>query len=285
MLSSAVEYPCGKVPLQNNNSYSQKQFVGGIQCPRGHCPWQVLIDYNGESLCGAALLDDNWVITAAHCVHQKDTDRLKVITGDHDLDVMDGSEEVYNVTRVVVHENYDPVSMDSDLALLQLHEQPKRSVYTVPVCLPTPHLAENELAAIRFHMLSGWGKRTPGDNIYPTKGLKTPSSATLQRLAVPLFPTAQCEVKSGVNITANMFCAGYTEGSQDSCRGHDGSPLVTRYEGTYFLTGIMSWGKGCSQPGNYGIYTKVANFLKWLEMVKKTNTESLNISGFPSTHK
>lgn len=206
-------------------------------------------------------------------------------SGDHDLDVMDGSEEAYNVTRVIIHENYDPVSLDSDLALIQLSEEPKRSVYAVPVCLPTPHLAQNELEAIRFHTLSGWGKRTLGDNIPPSKGLKAPSSATLQRLAVPLFPTAQCVVKSGVNITTNMFCAGYTEGSHESCRGHDGSPLVTRYEGTSFLTGVVSWGKGCSQPGNYRIYTKVANFLKWLEMVMKTPIKPLNISGFPSTHK
>ncbi|XP_050956031.1 coagulation factor VIIi [Labeo rohita] len=278
---TAVEYPCGKIPLQKNTVYSQKQFVGGIHCPRGHCPWQVLIDYNGESLCGAALLDDNWVVTAAHCVHHKDIKRLKVITGDHDLDVMDGSEEAYNVARVVIHENYDPVSLDSDLALLQLSEEAKRSAYAVPVCLPTPQLAQGELEAVRFHALSGWGKRTVGDNIHPSKGLEAPSSSTLQRQAVPLLPAAQCAAKSGVNVTANMFCAGYAEGGKESCRGHDGSPLVTRYDGTSFLTGVVSWGKGCDQPGYYGIYTKVANFLKWLETVMKTPVEQLNISRSP----
>lgn len=197
-------------------------------------------------------------------------------SGDHDLDVMDGPEEAYNVAGVVIHENYDPESLDSDLALLKLHEKLKRSAYAVPVCLPTAELAQIELAAVRFHTLSGWGKRTAGDNIHPSKGLKAPSSATLQRLAVPLLPTAQCVSSSGVNVTANMFCAGYVEGGHESCRGHDGSPLVTRYEGTSFLTGVVSWGKGCDRPGYYGIYTKVANFLKWIEIVMKTPTEGLN---------
>ncbi len=196
--------------------------------------------------------------------------RFGLFSGDHDLDVMDGSEEVYDVTRVVIHESYNPVSLDSDLALLQLRGEAKRSTYAVPVCLPTPQLAQNELTAIRFHTLSGWGKRTAGDNIHPSKGLEGPSSSTLQWLAVPLMPAAQCAEKSGVNITANMFCAGYTKGIQESCRGHDGSPLVSRYEGTSFLTGVVSWGKGCDQPGYYGIYTKVSNFLKWLEVVMKT---------------
>lgn len=197
-------------------------------------------------------------------------------SGDHDLDVMDGPEEAYNVAGVVIHENYDPESLDSDLALLKLHEKLKRSAYAVPVCLPTAELAQIELAAVRFHTLSGWGKRTAGDNIHPSKGLKAPSSATLQRLAVPLLPTAQCVSSSGVNVTANMFCAGYVEGGHESCRGHDGSPLVTRYEGTSFLTGVVSWGKGCDRPGYYGIYTKVANFLKWIEIVMKTPIEGLN---------
>ncbi len=196
--------------------------------------------------------------------------RVGLSSGDHDLDVMDGSEEAYDVARVVIHESYDPVSLDSDLALLQLRGEAKRSAYAVPVCLPTPQLAQNELAFVRFHTLSGWGKRTTGDNTHPSKGLEAPSSATLQWLAVPMMPTAQCAEKSGVNITANMFCAGYAEGGLESCRGHDGSPLVTRYEGTSFLMGVVSWGKGCDQPGYYGIYTKVANFLKWLEVVMKT---------------
>lgn len=134
MVECAVEHPCGKVPLQIHTVHSHKQFAGGIHCPRGHCPWQVLIDYKGESLCGGALLENGWVITAAHCVHQRDINHMKIITGDHDLDVSDGSEEAYDVTLKFIPENYNPVTLDGDLALLQLSVKPKLGTPCPFVC-------------------------------------------------------------------------------------------------------------------------------------------------------
>ncbi|KAI4891022.1 hypothetical protein NFI96_013879, partial [Prochilodus magdalenae] len=259
-----VQYPCGKAPLQMNQTVLP-QAVSGNQCPKGHCPWQVLLDYRGERLCGGVLVDASWVITAAHCVDKRDINYLKVIAGAHNVDIMDGTEQVFPVTHVIVHESYDPVSMDSDLALLRLQTPATLSAYTVPVCLPTLQFADMELAAVRFHTVSGWGRLTDGGNVQSSQLPKELKSPILRKLEVPLLPNPQCFLKSGVNITDNMLCAGYFEGRQESCRGNDGSPLVTQYGDTTFLTGIVSWGKGCAHPGFYRIYTKVSNFLDWIQ--------------------
>ncbi|XP_072514094.1 coagulation factor X [Salminus brasiliensis] len=267
-----VKYPCGKAPLQMNQTVLPRA-VSGYQCPKGHCPWQVLLDDKGESLCGGVLVDANWVITAAHCVDKRDITHLKVIAGDHNIDIMDSTEQALPVTHVIIHEKYDPVSMDSDLALLRLRDPATFSAHVVPICLPTYQFAEMELAAVRFHTVSGWGQRTEGGNVRDSP--KGPVSPVLRKLAVPLLPKPLCELKSGVNITDNMFCAGYFEGRQESCRGDDGSPLVTQYGETTYLTGIVSWGKGCSQPGFYGIYTKVSSFLDWIQQGMSTPTDQI----------
>ncbi|XP_017557328.1 coagulation factor VIIi [Pygocentrus nattereri] len=259
-----VQYPCGKAPLQLNQTVIPRT-VSGQECPKGHCPWQVLLDYHGESLCGGVLVDASWVITAAHCVDKRDTNYLKVIAGDHNIDIMDDTEQAFPVTHVIVHESYDPVSMDSDLALLRLHKPATLSAHTVPICLPTLQFAHMELASVRFHSVSGWGRHTEGGNAPGSQRPKGPKSPILRKLAVPLLPKPLCSLKSGVNITENMLCAGYFEGRQESCRGDDGSPLVTQYGDTTFLTGIVSWGKGCAHPGFYRIYTKVSNFLDWIQ--------------------
>ncbi|XP_030635440.1 coagulation factor VII [Chanos chanos] len=262
-----VQYPCGKIPHQGSNQTGQLQtrLVGGNQCPKGHCPWQVLLQHKGQSLCGGVLVDDRWVVTAAHCLDKKNAKDLTVVTGEHDLEVQEGSEQKIPVSQIIVRESYDPGSMDSDLALLRLSEPAVFSAHSVPICLPTRAFAESELSAVRFHKISGWGRRTEGGNIHLPQSPVKPTSPILRQLDVPVLLTPQCALKSGVNITDNMFCAGYMEGNQESCRGDDGSPLVTQYKGTYFLSGVVSWGRGCAHPGYYGIYTKVSNFLDWLQ--------------------
>lgn len=175
---------------------------------------------------------------------------------------MDGTEQTFSVSHVIPHESYDPASADSDLALLRLDQPVTLSNYTIPVCLPTSEFAKTELDATRFHFVSGWGQHTDGGNDHRSFYYKSP---VLRRLVVPFLPKLECSVKSEVNITDNMVCAGYFDGSQESCRGDDGSPLTTQYKDTHFLSGIVSWSRGCTHPGFYAIYTKVANFLDWIQ--------------------
>lgn len=165
-----------------------------------------------------------------------------------------------------MHQNYVTSTADNDIALLRLASPIVYTPYAVPACLPTRSLAERELWAVSMHTVSGWGRR--GEN--------GPTSQLLRRLKVPRIRTQQCVEESGVVLTKNMFCAGYIEGQQDSCKGDSGGPLVTEYKKTVFLLGIVSWGKGCAQPGNYGIYTRVSNYLEWIHNGTATPNQPTN---------
>lgn len=166
----------------------------------------------------------------------------------------EGTEQTIQVSRVIMHENYVPSTVDNDIALLHLAVPISYTMYAIPACLPTRPLAERELWAVGLHTVSGWGRRSEDG----------PTSHLLRWLKVPRIRTQQCKEDSGVVLTQNMFCAGYIEGRQDSCKGDSGGPLVTKYKKTVFLLGIVSWGKGCARPGNYGIYTRVSNYLEWI---------------------
>lgn len=166
----------------------------------------------------------------------------------------EGTEQVIQVEQMLMHPNYVSETSDNDIALLRLRKPIVYSTYVVPVCLPLRDMAERELWAVSKHMVSGWGKRSEDG----------PTSRVLRLLHVPRIRTQECVESSNVTLTSNMFCAGYIEGKQDSCKGDSGGPLVTRYRNTTFLLGIVSWGRGCARPGSYGIYTRVSNYLQWI---------------------
>lgn len=66
------------------------------------------------------------------------------------------------------------------------------------------------------------------------------------------------------SLTNNMFCAGLPESGKVSCLGDNGGPLALSENGRFWAAGIDSWGIDCGQQGTYRVYTKVANYLDWI---------------------
>ncbi|XP_067261306.1 coagulation factor VII [Chanodichthys erythropterus] len=263
-------FPCGKVPLlqggraaTNLQEDPRSRIVGGAECPKGHCPWQVLLKYGDKGFCGGVIYKPTWILTAAHCLEKIDVKFLKIVAGEHDIEVDEGTEQVIQVEEMLIHPSYVSTTADSDIALLRLRRPIVYSTYAVPVCLPLRDMAERVLWAVSKHTVSGWGKRSEDG----------PTSRLLRQLRVPRIRTQECVENSKVVLTSNMFCAGYIEGKEDSCKGDSGGPLVTRYRNTTFLLGIVSWGRGCARPGSYGIYTRVSNYLQWIHEHTANSTQ------------
>ncbi|XP_039998540.1 uncharacterized protein LOC120798357 [Xiphias gladius] len=265
-----VEYPCGQLAAQekglNQSIVGQTRLVGANHCPEGQCPWQVLVQLNGNSYCGGVLINPDWVVTAAHCVHGNEPQNLTVVAGEHNLDIEEGTEQEIPVSMAIAHESYEPATGDSDVALLRLSRPVTLNRHIVPICLPTKDFADRELLVVRYHTVSGWGKRTTGGNAEtPGAPSRAPVSPILRKMSVPILQNSQCSQRAHFNFTNNMLCAGYLEGHVVSCHGDDGSPLVTLFGSTHFLTGVVGWGRGCSHPGYYGVYANMANFVDWVE--------------------
>ncbi|XP_056629070.1 coagulation factor VII [Triplophysa dalaica] len=250
-------FPCGRL----KDVTVGPRIIKGDVCPKGQCPWQALLEYKGEYKCGGVIVDSQWIATAAHCVWGKETSHLQVTVGEHIRLKEEGTEQIRKVSKVLIHPFYNHSITDSDIALLHLFSPVTFGPYALPICLPPANgTFARTLGAIRMAMVSGWGRLAQSG----------PSSMVLQRLEVPKVSSDECRTESGLKITRNMLCAGFTEGGRDSCQGDSGGPLVTRYKNTWFLTGIVSWGKGCAHSGVYGIYTRVSVFVNWITKTVKT---------------
>ncbi|MBI1295384.1 trypsin-like serine protease [bacterium] len=247
-------------PLPTETPAPVARIVGGAPATHGEWPWQVVV-YPPGFICGGVLIAPEWVVTAGHCVTSGTNiyapGQMQVVLGEYQRNVNDGSEQFKQVTQVVRHPNYNNSTLDFDIALLRLASAatPTTFVSTVPLLRSPADDALVSPGAVTW--VTGWGltSNAPGST----------ASQILMEVDLPIVPNAACgQVWNG--ITANMLCAGYTEGGKDSCGGDSGGPLVAGTPGNWKLAGLVSFGSvTCGEPNVPGVYTRVSRFVDWIE--------------------
>ncbi|KAL9986065.1 hypothetical protein ACROYT_G000134 [Oculina patagonica] len=241
---------CGSRP-------SVTRIVGGTEAPVNSWPWQVMItDNSGNQFCGGSLVDPYWIVTAARCLAGETPSSVKIILGSHyRTNGSVGTEQDIGVAKIIVHENYQTPLVDSnDIALIKLASPAVLGKGVGLVCLPDSghHLPFDNINKTCW--ITGWG----------TLSFLGSSPNTLQQASVPLVSKQRCTSVYPGWIDDSMLCAGFDEGGVDACGGDKGGPLVCEFDGTWYLEGVISWGYGCAEPNNYGVYAKVRIFKSWL---------------------
>ncbi|KAK3531404.1 hypothetical protein QTP70_018201 [Hemibagrus guttatus] len=253
-------------PLYNistSDGSDDKRIVGGMLQRQGGSPWQALLRNKDENgYCGGTLISQRWVVTAAHCL-QETPDHVTL--GDYDKFRRDEDEQRIKVEKVVAHPHFHDYTFDSDIALLYLAEPVVFSSVVSPVCLPNAHLAKRLEKPGENGLVTGWGA---------TRYLGR-ASRFLMKVSLPVVDQKDCMDSTDQVITDNMFCAGFLHAEKDACSGDSGGPFVVNYRGTWFLTGVVSWGEQCAANGKYGVYTRISNFLHWIGDEMKKHEETI----------
>lgn len=223
-----------------------QEIVGGNRASIADHPYVVyLTTSDGFQFCGGTLVDDNKVVTAAHCTAGKKPADIMVVAGREDK--TSGAGMTTAVREIWVNPQFTDVRSGSDVSVLTLED---RLPYDT-LSLPTKDDAASLYTAGKPGLILGWG-RTAADG---------QPSQFLMQATVPLIADADC-VKSYPAYKAEaMVCAGVPQGGVDSCQGDSGGPIIVDGK----LAGITSWGEGCAAPGKPGVYTRLAAYADVLE--------------------
>jgi len=212
--------------------------------------------------CGCSVISNNWILTAAHCTRAvmplQSGDVLSVVIGDHDRGTTtDAASQQIAISAVFDHPRYNTTTMDNDMSLLKLSRSVTYTSTISPVCLPWNYRSD-EFAGTTI-TASGWGTTTQGGQ----------TSSTLREVDLPVLTTAQCSQYYPGQITSNMICT-YQPG-KDTCQGDSGGSIDLLRTGKYYAIGVVSWGIGCAQKDNPGVYAKTTKYLDWIQTTTNEN--------------
>ncbi|XP_060688816.1 enteropeptidase [Hemiscyllium ocellatum] len=252
--------PCGK---SLHEPKGLGKIVGGMDAAEGTWPWIISLHFVFRHMCGATLLSDQWIVSAAHCVYGRNLEpsHWKAILGLHtQLNLTSPHTQTRAIDRILMNPHYNSRTKDSDIALIHLVSAVTFTAFVQPMCLPDRN--QQFLPGMSCY-IAGWGDLSENG----------PPSSVLQDAVIPLVSNQKCQEElPQYNITGNMVCAGYGEGGVDTCQGDSGGPLICKQDSQWYLVGVTSFGHGCGLPHSAGVYARVTKFVDWIEEIIKFYT-------------
>ncbi len=258
-------------------------------------------------LCGATMISESWVLTAAHCVeHAKietgENGALQVIQYEPQADSPNGMRKLgpltivaglgdlsedptdvtFAVTGVEIHPSYTKgaVHRGHDLALLRIASSwtgntAELDGFSAPL-KRVRNGTDLEVAGYGYLMEAG-----SSESVIGKRGAVEAPSLALQQAVVPALSPNRCRRTLTKKITeygyeeefGGLLISGETHicagiGDVDSCTGDSGGPLIARDEnGAAVQVGIVSWGLGCARQDSPGVYVRIADYKDWITTI------------------
>ncbi|KAJ3652966.1 hypothetical protein Zmor_018888 [Zophobas morio] len=212
-----------------------RRIVGGTTASPGQFPFIASLN-DPEELCGASIITQNWLLTAAHCIEFARPTSVIVVgtTFQH------SGGTRYNITQMIKHENFSWTPIKDDIALIQIDGEFEFDDLVQPVEFSDPEAGTTCVTA-------GWG--TIDDGSYPEE---------LRYVEMEVLSLDECK-EIDPSVDDREVCAEGVEG-KGACGGDSGGPLVCGGK----LVGVVSYGLAeCGEGAD--VYTRPSAYVDWIK--------------------
>ncbi|PSN49652.1 hypothetical protein C0J52_14793 [Blattella germanica] len=216
--------------------YLSGRIIGGEDTNIEALPYQLSLEILGSHLCGAAIISNEWALTAAHCVNGLSLSDLQFRAGSS---IRGSGGSIHRASDIIAHPQYNYSTGEYDIAVVKVSSPFIYGTGIQPIPLTT---TEPEAGTIA--VASGWGI---------TSVIGSPSYQ-LQVVELSIVAPTICNMFYGY-LTENMICAGEPQGGKDVCWGDTGGPLAVDGK----LVGITGLSAGCDEQHYPSVFTNVAN--------------------------
>ncbi|XP_006835573.1 PREDICTED: duodenase-1-like [Chrysochloris asiatica] len=224
------------------------EIIGGHEAQPHSRPYMAYVHFwkDGKHKCGGFLIQEDVVLTAAHCFGSF----MSVTMGAHDISQKEETQQVIPVKKPIPHPDYDKKTHVNDIMLLQLEKRAKLTNAVDILQLPK---TETQITPGTICSVAGWGKLS----------LKI-STSKLHEVNLAVQNDKECVSRYRDYKSASEICVGDRKKKASSFQGDSGGPLVC----DNVAQGIVSYGRKNATPPR--VFTKVSRFLKWIKEIIKS---------------
>ncbi|KPM10829.1 serine protease-like protein 9 [Sarcoptes scabiei] len=272
---------------EDNDGKVVGRIVGGSDTKRFEFPWQVsLRKFSSKQqrwyhACGGVIIDSEWILTVAHCAMKtQDPEQYRIRIGEHDYSVDEGTELDLNVSKIIIHKDFNLQTIDSDICLMKVSSKIDFSTSSKirPICLRNDFERNNRALKTSPNnklicISTGWGQM-----MYHGKFPRL-----MQKVCVDLIDQDQCRevYKTVINVTDRMICSG--RNGKGTCQGDSGGPLqcmskmiasstsssswsnhLAMEQNRWSLYGLTSYGIGCAYNQFPSVAANISALRDWI---------------------
>uniref|UniRef100_A0A182NEI1 Peptidase S1 domain-containing protein n=1 Tax=Anopheles dirus TaxID=7168 RepID=A0A182NEI1_9DIPT len=241
----------------------------GTDAIAGHWPWHVAIFHQKvnksmEYACGGSIIDENTIVTAAHCVTSNNglmSRRLIAVhVGRTRLNQDDENTQIYDVQELIEYPGFTKGSIENDVALIKLTTNITMSKYVQPVCLWT---MDNDL-----HSIVGQNGTVVGFGLMENDVVSDHLKQAMVNVVDPMECIASNRPMYGTHLTTEMFC-GKGQNGVSACNGDSGGGLFLKVGGKWYVRGLVSFVPEREKTSlcdnkQHTVYMDVAKYVGWI---------------------